>query len=472
MIKLKEISFSYENSTGDGELKNIDLNINKGDFVLLAGKSGCGKSTLLNMISGIIPHHIKGKISGSVEVDGKDVLKTSVQEMALSVGSVFQNPKAQFFHLNTTDEILFSATNKGVPTKELTRRLKRTTTLFHMEGLLDRNIFQLSGGEKQRIACASVYAGQPKIFIFDEPSANLDQFAIDELKRILAILKNEGHTILVAEHRLFYLMDIADRVVYIDEGEIKAEFSTGEFKSLSKEERKNMGLRAIHQPVINKHIEEISTSKDMASPIRTTEETSDLMMENLVFSYGMKQVLNLEHVVLNKGKAIAIIGKNGCGKSTLAHCLCGLKKCKGIFLAEKEYSEKKRLKAFDLVMQNVNHQLFTESLMDEMLLASKHSTSRQEIEKILSNLNLLPYKDRHPMSLSGGQKQRLVIGASIAAGKDFILFDEPTSGLDYIHMEAFAKMVEELKKQEKLIIIITHDYELVNLCCDAIIQIG
>lgn len=224
MIRFKNISFSYENSMEGGELKNIDLYINKGDFVLLTGKSGCGKSTLLNMISGIIPHHIKGKIAGSIEVDGRDVLQTSVQEMALSVGSVFQNPKSQFFHLNTTDEILFSASNKGVPTDELIRRLKYTTALFHMEQLLDRNIFRLSGGEKQKIACASVYAGYPKIFVLDEPSANLNQSAINEFKRILAILKNKGYTVLVAEHRLFYLMDIADRVIYIDEGKIKAEY--------------------------------------------------------------------------------------------------------------------------------------------------------------------------------------------------------------------------------------------------------
>jgi energy-coupling factor transport system ATP-binding protein len=472
MIKFKDISFSYENSTLGGELKNIDLIINKGDFVLLTGKSGCGKSTLLNMISGIIPHHTKGKISGSIEVDGKDVLKTSVQEMALSVGSVFQNPKSQFFHLNTTDEIIFSATNKGVPADELVNRLEHTAALFHMEDILDRNIFRLSGGEKQKIACASVYAGQPKIFIFDEPSANLDQFAIDELKRIFTALKNEGKTVLVAEHRLFYLMDIADRIVYIDEGKMKAEFSTGEFKSLSKESRKAMGLRAIHQPVINGRAEKVSTTLDKTSVIASTAETGDLVIKDLVFSYDNEPVLNLEHIKLNKGNAVAILGKNGSGKSTLSHCLCGLNKCKGIFLEGKGYSEKKRLKSFDLVMQDVNHQLFTESLMDEMRLAAKHDTSRKEIEEILSELELISYKDRHPMSLSGGQKQRLVIGASMASGKDYVIFDEPTSGLDYIHMEAFAKMVEKLKNQAKLILIITHDYELVNLCCDAIIQMG
>ena len=470
MIRINNLSFSYGSNTGGDGLKNINLRVNAGEFVLLTGKSGCGKSTLLNMISGIIPHHIKGKLEGGIFVDGKDVQKHKVQEMSLSVGSVFQNPKSQFFHLNTTDEILFSASNKGVPKAELEKRLRETTELFNMTNLLDRNIFKLSGGEKQKIACASTYAGKPKIFVFDEPSANLDQWAIDELHHILSSLKKNGYTVLVAEHRIFHLMDIADRIIYLDHGEIRQEYKIDAFMELSDEEREAMGLRDIKRTEIKKEIA-VTDARSLTGADRSAEIKSDFVLEQLSYSYGKIPILDVGRIALDKGRAIAVIGKNGSGKSTLAHCLCGLKKGGTLLLNGKKLSEKKRLKSFELVMQDVNHQLFTESVMDEMLLASNGNAPREEIDGVLAELDLLEYAQKHPMALSGGQKQRLVIGASIMAGKDYLIFDEPTSGLDYIHMEAFAEIIKSLKRKNKLIFIITHDYELINLCCDSAISL-
>ena len=473
MIRISNLSFSYGSNKGGDGLKNINLRVNAGEFVLLTGKSGCGKSTLLNMISGIIPHHVKGKLEGSIFVDGKDVQKHKVQEMSLSVGSVFQNPKSQFFHLNTTDEILFSASNKGVPKPELEKRLSETTKLFNMTNLLDRNIFKLSGGEKQKIACASTCAGKPGIFVFDEPSANLDQWAIDELHHILSSLKDEGYTVLVAEHRIFHLMDIVDRVIYIDRGEIRQEYRRDEFMALSDEDREAMGLRDIKRTEIKKNIIKLAVTgtRSLTDADRPAVSKSDFVLERLSYSYGKTPILNIGHIALNKGQAIAVIGKNGSGKSTFAHCLCGLKKGGTLLLNRRNLSEKKRLKAFELVMQDVNHQLFTESVVDEMLLASNGNVPREEIDRILAELDLLEYAQKHPMALSGGQKQRLVVGASIVAGKDYLIFDEPTSGLDYIHMGAFAEIIKALKRKNKLIFIITHDYELINLCCDSAISL-
>ncbi len=470
MIKIESLFFSYQNSPNEDVLKNINLKVKAGEFVLLTGKSGCGKSTLLNMISGIIPHHTLGNLRGRIFVDNKDVQKHGVQEMSLSVGSVFQNPKSQFFHLNTTDEVLFSASNKGVPELELENRLRETTKLFNLTKLLHRNIFGLSGGEKQKIACASTYAGKPEIFVFDEPSANLDQGAIDELSGILSSLKEKNHTILVAEHRFFHLMDIVDKVIYMESGEIKRVYQREEFLSLSDQARKAMGLRDVHRTEIKKEILTLVTGDESSNWAGSIN--SDFELKHLNYKYGKTPVINIEHIALNREQVVAIIGKNGCGKSTLAHCLCGLKKGGLLLLNGKEYSEKKRLKAFELVMQDVNHQLFTESVMDEMLLAASNDALMEEINKVLAELDLLEYSAKHPMSLSGGQKQRLVIGASIMAGKDYIIFDEPTSGLDYVHMEAFAEIIKILKTKNKLILIITHDYELINLCCDRVISLS
>lgn len=456
MIRLSDVSFSYHENK-ELTLKNINLEVEDGQCVLLSGKSGCGKSTLLMLINGIIPDHVEGDLNGEVYVNDYEVKNNSVQKMAETVGSVFQNPKSQFFHLNTTDELLFSCSNKGINKNEMKERLKETRDLFQLEKLLNRNIFELSGGEKQKIACASVYAGSPAVFIFDEPSANLDQEAINELSDIIKKIKAEGHTIIIAEHRIYYLMDICDRVIYMDNGIITNEYSIDDFKNISEEERVEKGLRSLNYiGIIRPYIEK-------------SEIESDLQIKNLNYMKNNRRILSIPHISMQRGKIIAVTGKNGAGKSTFADCLCGINKCRGIFAEGKELKEKRRNKIFNLVMQDVNHQLFSESVTDEFFIMFNKNDSKKaaEVKELLKKLDLLDFSECHPMSLSGGQKQRLVVGVSIFECKEYIIFDEPTSGLDYQHMLSVAQLIRELRNSVKLIFIITHDIEFLNLCCDS-----
>ena len=213
MIKIDHISFSYgEENENTGGVRDIDLNIEDGQFVVLCGESGCGKTTITRLINGLIPHYYEGQMAGEVWVNGAKVSEQPLYDTAAVVGSVFQNPRSQFFNVDTDSEIAFGIENEARPVKELEERVEQTTKDLHIEKLRNRNIFELSGGEKQKIAFASVYAMNPEIYLLDEPSSNLDMASIQELKEHLRLIKSQGKTILIAEHRLYYLMELADRI--------------------------------------------------------------------------------------------------------------------------------------------------------------------------------------------------------------------------------------------------------------------
>ena len=219
MIEMQSVSFSYPDSA-DGGLKNINLTIPDEQCVLLCGRSGCGKTTLTRLINGLIPQFFAGELTGKVLLDGENLFDLPMYRIAEKVGSVFQNPRTQFFNVDTDSEIAFGMENEAVPQEQMGQRVVETAKALRIENLLGRNIFALSGGEKQKIAFASVYAMNPQIYLLDEPSSNLDMAAIHDLRAHLRLIKSQGKTIVVAEHRLYYLMDVADRIVYLDNGHI------------------------------------------------------------------------------------------------------------------------------------------------------------------------------------------------------------------------------------------------------------
>ena len=244
MIELKDVNFSYKGSTEAG-LHHVSLQIHDGETVLLCGASGCGKTTILRLINGLIPHYYKGELSGSVNVGGRQIAQTELYELASAVGTVFQNPRSQFFSVDTDGEITFGTENIGIPPAEILRRKAGVTKEFALEPLLDKSLFALSGGEKQKIACASVSALMPQIMLLDEPSSNLDWNAIRELAEVIRKWKAQGKTVVISEHRLWYLKDLVDRVVFLENGVISHEWSRQEFAAMTAQELSARGLRPV-----------------------------------------------------------------------------------------------------------------------------------------------------------------------------------------------------------------------------------
>lgn len=459
MIQIEQVSFGYAGE--EGTLHNVNLKVREGECVLLCGESGCGKTTVTKLINGLIPHFTEDcTLQGDVRAAGMQVAKTELYELAKMVGSVFQNPKSQFFSLDTDGELAFGLENEGVSPGKIEQRLKETVKNLEIEDLLHRNIFSLSGGEKQTLAFASVYAMNPAIYVLDEPTANLDDEAIERLKKQIALLKKQGHTVVIAEHRLYFLADLIDHAFYFKEGKLEEAFTGEAFRNLTDERRREMGLRSLQEielqlPKVSKEILEEGLS---VQGVSCGYKKNPAVIEDLSFSVPY-------------GKVMAITGHNGTGKTTLTRCLCGLlKESEGrITLDGKVLKYKARQKKSFLVMQDVNHQLFYDSVWNECEQAAGDNT--QDIENALNQFDLLPFKERHPMALSGGQKQRLAVATALLSDKKVLIFDEPTSGLDYRQMKKVSSVIRFLAEQGHIVLVVSHDREFMQEACDCVLAI-
>lgn len=463
IIESKDCSFHYLNGEDDA-LSNITLDICPGECVLLCGKSGCGKTTFSRLLNGLVPAFFNGELIGECHALGLKAGETSIEEYVPFVGSVFQNPKTQYFNVDTTAELAFPCENSGMPAAVIRERVAECARTFGLEKLLDRSIFKLSGGEKQRIAFGTACMLQPKLLVLDEPTSNLDYKAIQDLHDMIAKKKAEGTTIVIAEHRLAWINDLVDQYCFFESGRLKKKWSAEEFRNLPVEKMQKLGLRPLditpyHEDVIRK------------SRMETAKSNAFLSVDSLSVGYGKKNpVYHVADFQIGKGEIVALMGYNGVGKSTLAKTLCGLLKplSGNICLAGKVAKEKERIKHSFMVMQDVNYQLFCDSVREEVLLGAEKT---ELCEQVLEALGLIAFAERHPMSLSGGQKQRVAIASAMLSGKEFIVLDEPTSGLDYYHMVQVAKLLGQLKEQGAAVLVITHDEELAAGWCDRVIYL-
>ena len=510
MIHIQNVSFTYEQADTPS-LKNINLSVKTGECVLLCGKSGCGKTTLIRLLCGMLPDFYNGVFTGSVSVKGIDPVTAPMYEIAKTVGTVFQNPRTQFYTVNTTSEIAFGCENFGMEPKLIQDRVYETADALHINSLLDRNIFQLSGGEKQKIAFASIYAVNPDIYALDEPSSNLDNHAINELRSMLQFLKAHGKTIVIAEHRIRYLKELADRAVYMKEGQIEKEYTMQELDSMSIAERMETGIRPVSLGGFSSIIKEQSESsgdiggnasinnpdasvgvccshKVVAVGFNTLcydaercrgtagiKLSARIQMKDVCFSYTKykgQPSLTIPEACFPAGTVIAVTGNNGAGKSTLVSVVGGLLKNKKgtVKLNGNIQSAKERLFVSYMVMQEVNHQLFTDSVKEEIVLGVKNP-DEEALHAVLTKMDIERLKDRHPMTLSGGQKQRVAIAAAVFCKKKILIFDEPTSGLDFFHMMQTAELIKTLKADDTYIFVITHDYELIVAACDIAVEV-
>ena len=463
MISFQNFSFRYEESK-DFTLRGIDMTVQTGEFILLTGRSGCGKTTLIRSLNGLIPHFYPGEIQGDLVMDGRSLLEMKPSQLAGQVGTVFQDPRSQFFMTDTTRELAFGCENMGLPREETIDRIAKATKDLELTDYLNRSIFALSSGEKQQIAVGSVYALSPKVYIFDEPSANLDYAATKRLAEIMGKLKRDGYTIFVVEHRFYYLRDLIDRVFLIQNGKIEQEFTREQFCSLPEETRISYGLRTAYPERDAEHYQE-KERRPMGKHL--------LSVQGLSFAYPKEQEVfwNVSFEA-HAGDVIGILGHNGAGKTTLLSILTGLLKQRNgeITFDGRKLTPRQRRALSYLVMQDTDYQLFASSVEEELSLGIREDC-KEKVDAALEALELSEYREQHPAALSGGQKQRVTIGAAIVKDSPVIYFDEPTSGLDYDSMVRVSRLIEQLSASGVIVFVVSHDFEFIVRTCTEVVQL-
>ena len=457
VIDFDNVSFSYGTQT-EGSLRNINFKVKEGEFILLTGQSGSGKTTVTRLINGLIPHFFEGVLTGTVKVLGSDIKTITPGEMGKNIASIFQNPRSQFFTTNSTKEVAFALENYGIDRDEMIDRVNCAFHDFEAENLMDRDMFSLSSGEKQKIAIIAAKTLNPKIYVFDEPSANLDIHSIIKLKKIMEWLKKQGHTVIVSEHRLFYLKNLVDKCLIMKDGKIDRELKKNDIDNLNDSDIRAYKLRTF----------KLSNIKyELKDNLIVNKQNADFKVENLSFSYDVNHsVLSNCNLEGNFGETVAIVGHNGSGKTTLGKIMSGLLKARGgqFFIEGKLTKQKELYKSVYFVMQDADYQLYSDSVVSELMLSSMNSIKQndEKIENAITLLNISSFRNRHPQSLSGGQKQRVTIAAAIASNKKILIFDEPTSGLDYENMKVVSEAINTLRKKGILIFVISHDLEFLS----------
>jgi len=492
MITFDNLSFSY-GDTKNLVLKNVNLQINDGDFLGVIGSSGAGKTTLSYAINGIIPHHYKGEYFGKVLVDGDDVFDTEPCTLSMKIGSVFQDIDSQMTCATVEDEILFGMENFGLSKEDTIDRLEWVLKEMGIEALREREISGLSGGQKQKVAIAAILALRPKILVLDEPTGELDPTASRNIFRIVKELnKKFGLTVIVIEQKIRLLCEFADHLAFLEKGELKFHGTVKDVLSHRNEladlglnhERVGKILEALADgkslsDIYEKELEKkrsFASAQDDKGNIQSKEPV--LTLEKVSFGYDLNYLIENTDFTVYKGDFLALTGENGSGKSTLSKLMGGILKPEtGAVTINGLDSKKTRnsviARHIGFLFQNPDRQLCCYTIRDEIafgLKALKLPDVETRTEEILARFNFDP--EKAPFALSRGQRQQLALASIIAVHPEIMILDEPTTGLDYKECIELMNAIRELNENGTTVIMVCHDMEIVRDYAKRMVIVG
>ncbi len=463
MLCFDQVSYSYPGAA-EPTVEDISFQVRPGELVLCTGPSGCGKSTLIRLANGLCPHFFRGRLQGEVRVQEVSTTATDLYGLACRVGTLFQDPENQFFALQVEDELAFTHEWRGTPPEITLDKVASAADSFGLTPLLGASILELSEGQKQKVALATIISLGPGVLILDEPSANLDPEATAALANELRRLKQAGMAILVVDHRLYWLEEVADRVLVMRAGRIVAEGGFTLLRDASL--RYDHGLRT-------------DCVQDPRAILPSAGDAGVLQVRGLCFGYADGPALFQDASFALDAGVTGIVGDNGSGKTTLARLLTGLNRLQAgtFYLRGRPLTPKELLHQSCIVLQNTDHQLHMHSVRAELAMAASPAGQgsvkalEERVAELLALFNLSHLAQRHPQSLSGGEKQRLVIACGMAKEPAILILDEPTSGLDGYNMTLVARSIRTAADRGAVVLLISHDLELLALTCDAALHL-
>ena len=494
IIEFKDFSFKY-NSQAEPTLKNINLKINKGEKILLAGPSGSGKSTIGRCLNGLIPNIDQGEVEGKCLVNGKDITSTSLFDFSFTTSTILQDADSQFIGLTVGEDIAFALENDCQPKDKMHQTVNQWADELKIKELLTQSPQSLSGGQKQIVALTGVLVDESPILLFDEPLANLDPASgLKTMAIIDKIQKELNATVIIIEHRVEeVLSQPIDRIILVNEGTIVADQPTNQLLHSHTLEkigvREPLYLKALTAADVNlssiKEVDQISTlpvSEKISDKLaawtkqaKITKKEADnlplLKLDHVGHQYSKNQPYPLKDVstTINQGDFISIVGQNGAGKTTLCRTICGFISNEGkITLKDQNLSDlsiKERAEKIGYVMQDPNQMISQKMIFDEIALGLRlrnvdEETIKQRVDQTLKICGLYPFRHWPISALSFGQKKRVTIAAILVLEPEIIILDEPTAGQDWKTYTEIMSFLKHLNTIGKTIIIITHDMHL------------
>ncbi|GAB4484209.1 MAG: energy-coupling factor transporter ATPase [Anaerolineales bacterium] len=480
-LVVENVSFRYRDRQG-AAIHNISFSAEKGELVLLAGASGCGKTTLIRVINGLIPRSYKGELTGQIRLQGQETTGMPLSRISQMVGTVLQDPERQILGTKVINEVAFGLENMGLARPEIIQRAEEALAYLKIPHLRDRETFNLSGGEKQKVALAGVLAMKPSILLLDEPLASLDPASALEALEMVRRLVDEGLTVLMVEHRVEDVLKIRpNRVMYMSEGEIRyLGDAEGLAEAVDVREVKLPARQIARRAALEKAPEKLTFLPGVQAE---AESASPLVrFENVTFGYESgREVLHGVSLDIKKGDIIAVLGPNGAGKTTFVKHAIGLLKPKAgqVLVNGKDThhaSVAEIASTLGYVFQSPSHMLFAPTVREELSFGPKnlkHTPAQieQDVKHSLEIVNLADKGDDPPLSLSFGQQKRVSIAAILAMRSKILVMDEPTAGQDYRNYIGFMDAILQLPGFEA-ILFITHDVDLAVIYANRVILVA